>query len=406
MPVTDFKDLLLKRTIEGFDVQFDKEWDPTIKVYVINDNNSDESFVEFCLLSKQPLSFELIRTNKLGPGGARNEAIKLINEDPNKIDYIAYCDYDDVWDPGYLRESIKFLEDSKADMVYSDCKFINEKGGAMFPYGFQEIDEFSRDALKKSNYIWVSTVVHKTICAKNGFSVDCDPLDDWNNWLMISESFKIVHRKKQSVTYLVKEKTYHNKTDNAIAEARVRAKHISSKPEIVQFTIDTNREVKSISSQKKILLAPYSHKMLSGKPNPKNYPFFSEVVSALKSECYITQIGVSGEAKIPGADKIELDRSFDDLKKMLDECDIFVSVDSFFPHFAKYNNRSGGIVIFSLSDPEIFGYPDNINVLKDRQFLRRGQFMKWDDASYDVHSFVSPDIIVSKIKQALRITAS
>ena len=61
------------------------------------------------------------------------------------------------------------------------------------------------------------------------------------------------------------------------------------------------------------------------------------------------------------------------LLKLAQESNAWISVDSFFQHFCSYYKIPNGIVIFSQSDPNIFGYPGNINILKDRAYLRPDQ---------------------------------
>ena len=50
---------------------------------------------------------------------------------------------------------------------------------------------------------------------------------------------------------------------------------------------------------KTIILAPYSRNLRNGKRNPKNYPFFKELVEELKKLGHtIIQIGIEGETEI------------------------------------------------------------------------------------------------------------
>jgi hypothetical protein len=50
-----------------------------------------------------------------------------------------------------------------------------------------------------------------------------------------------------------------------------------------------------------------------------------------------------------------------------------------------------GIVLWSVSDPEIFGYPENLNLLKDRKYLRKDQFAVWEAVTLDPETFVGPE---------------
>ena len=85
--------------------------------------------------------------------------------------------------------------------------------------------------------------------------------------------------------------------------------------------------------------------------------------------------------------------------------DIWIGTDSFLQHLVAYYKLKKGIVIWSKSDPDIFGYPDNINLLKDRKYLRVNQFRSWTDTWNDIEnnpdSFVSPSVVLKAIESML-----
>jgi ADP-heptose:LPS heptosyltransferase len=104
-----------------------------------------------------------------------------------------------------------------------------------------------------------------------------------------------------------------------------------------------------------------------------------------------------------GADEVVMNASFDRLKEILDNSDTFISVDSFFPHFAHYHGKHGGVVIFSQSDPKLFGYPENLNILKSRDYLRSEQFWLWTQAKYNKDAFVSSKEVADKVLAVLKL---
>ena len=90
----------------------------------------------------------------------------------------------------------------------------------------------------------------------------------------------------------------------------------------------------------------------------------------------------------------EIDRimSLDELKFMVEWCDLFISVDSFLPHFVKaYGFDKKGIVLWGVSDPLLFGYKDFTNLLKDRKYLREKQYWIWKDEVWNKEVFVDPE---------------
>jgi hypothetical protein len=89
-----------------------------------------------------------------------------------------------------------------------------------------------------------------------------------------------------------------------------------------------------------------------------------------------------------------------ELKILIKAYDFFISVDNFFPHFCNHYGLTG-IVIFSKSDPKIFGYSSNINLLKDRMYLREDMFGLWESCPFEEEAFLEPKIILDAINQLL-----
>src|SRR5437016_14422735 len=122
-----------------------------------------------------------------------------------------------------------------------------------------------------------------------------------------------------------------------------------------------------------IVISPYSSKLHNGNKHPKNYPYWKELIKSLKFYHDIIQIGITGEEILTHNFRFDLKPS--QLIDIIKEMDLFISVDNFFPHMVHHYNdkyKKNGIVIFSRSNPEIFGYPENVNLLKDKKYLRPG----------------------------------
>jgi len=152
---------------------------------------------------------------------------------------------------------------------------------------------------------------------------------------------------------------------------------------------------------KKIIISPYSQILSNGKKNAKDYPHWVRVIRLLKENSIHTiHITLNKDEDI-GADEIKVGLNFCELKKLLLECDTFISGDNFFQHFATYNKKIG-VCIFSKSDPSIFGYEQNINLLKDKKYLRSDQFGKWEDCLYDADAFIEPEKVVNAIMSLLK----
>jgi ADP-heptose:LPS heptosyltransferase len=138
-----------------------------------------------------------------------------------------------------------------------------------------------------------------------------------------------------------------------------------------------------------IIIAPYAQKLRNGQNNPKNYPWWPELISLINEP--IVQVGVEGEE--PLVEDFRKNLSLDELKSLVLECRTWISVDSFFQHFAWDLNKPG-IVLWGQSDPLVFGHPENTNLLKDRKYLREKQFWWWEQCDYNDEAFVKPEEII------------
>ena len=149
----------------------------------------------------------------------------------------------------------------------------------------------------------------------------------------------------------------------------------------------------------KILISPYSKLMRNGKENPKNYPYWPEVIRLLSERGHdIIQLKHAGENEIDGVKSIISYTSLKVSEISIDECDTFICVDNFLQHLAHYKKKKG-VVLWGKSDPELFGYPENINLLKDRKHLRNRQFETWEAEEFDASVFVDPQIVVEAVEK-------
>lgn len=141
-----------------------------------------------------------------------------------------------------------------------------------------------------------------------------------------------------------------------------------------------------------IIISPYSKKLRNGKENPKNYPYWKELIELIDDP--IVQVGITGETQL--VDIFHQNLSLKELEELILKCKIWISVDSFFQHFA-WDIGKPGIVLWGPSDPNIYGHPENINLLKDRSLLVPNQFLMWEQQSYRTECFVDPKEILKHI---------
>jgi ADP-heptose:LPS heptosyltransferase len=150
-----------------------------------------------------------------------------------------------------------------------------------------------------------------------------------------------------------------------------------------------------------IIISPYSKKLRSGvSPNPKDYPYWNELIKLILvkfPETKIIQVGIDGEEKLENTET-KFNLPLKELKTLINECDIWISVDNFFHHLGSYMGKKG-IVLFGQSDPKIFGNSNNINLLRDRKYLRENQFDFWENAKLIPKSFVSPENVLKVLEK-------
>jgi ADP-heptose:LPS heptosyltransferase len=141
-----------------------------------------------------------------------------------------------------------------------------------------------------------------------------------------------------------------------------------------------------------IIISPYAKALRNGQNNPKNYPWWPELISKIDEK--IVQVGIEGETQL--VDNFYTNQSMEQLSELINQCRTWISVDSFFQHYA-WDLRKPGIVLWGQSDPIIFGHPENINLLKDRKYLREKQFWLWEQTPYIKESFVLPEQVINHI---------
>ena len=143
-----------------------------------------------------------------------------------------------------------------------------------------------------------------------------------------------------------------------------------------------------------IIIAPYAQKLRTGNLNPKNYPYWKELIEQIKEP--VTQVGVEGETQLVPDFRKNL--SIPELRTLLKECRIWISVDSFFQHLG-WDEGVPGIVLWGPSDPLIFGHPENINLLKSREYLVENQFIWWEATEHKNDRFVKPKEVLKYLKE-------
>lgn len=147
----------------------------------------------------------------------------------------------------------------------------------------------------------------------------------------------------------------------------------------------------------KIIIFPWAKYMRNGKPHPKNYPWWPELIKLLEADGHeLIQAGVEGEQQLVNEFKKNL--SIAELSELLLSADTWIGLDSFPQHLA-WSIGKRGMAIFGQSDPVIFGHKENVNVLKDRSYLRDRQFWLWEQAEYREDCWLSAEEVYVIFKE-------
>jgi ADP-heptose:LPS heptosyltransferase len=141
-----------------------------------------------------------------------------------------------------------------------------------------------------------------------------------------------------------------------------------------------------------ILIAPWSKQLRNGSPNPKNYPHWHDLVKLLPSP--VVQVGVDGELQL--VEDFRKNLNLKDLAQIIQSCSTWISVDTFFQHYA-WSLGKKGVVIWGQSDPKIYGHEENINLLLDRSYLTPNQFLMWEMIPYRDDCWVDPKTVLQHV---------
>jgi ADP-heptose:LPS heptosyltransferase len=147
----------------------------------------------------------------------------------------------------------------------------------------------------------------------------------------------------------------------------------------------------------KLLFAPFAARSpsLGGKPSPKDYPFAKELAELLELSHEVIQLGGNEDAQV--AKDVRRNLPHEQVCELIKWSDTGVCVDSYLQH-AFWEVGKPAIVLFGISDPIIFGHPENVNLLRDRKFLRERQFDLYYTNEYCNEAFVSPKEVIAKLE--------
>lgn len=134
-----------------------------------------------------------------------------------------------------------------------------------------------------------------------------------------------------------------------------------------------------------ILLQTSGKQMRNGEKNPKvpSGEWWGSLLDWLTQNGHTTRI-------LPEV------LGWDGMLQELEWCDTWIAPDSYWQHFAWYEGKPG-IVVFSQSDPLLFGHDCNTNIYKDKGYFRKDQYATWEQAQYNEDAFPSVGLVCEAI---------
>ena len=143
-----------------------------------------------------------------------------------------------------------------------------------------------------------------------------------------------------------------------------------------------------------IIISPYSF----NPQHAKSYPYWNELTGMLKRLDYkIVQVGRTGEPILPNISEFWQGLPLKVLAEKISNCLCWISVDNFLQHMCNCMNPIiPGIVIWGISNPNLFGYSYNNNIIKSASYFRPDQFNTWHGVKQNKDVFSSPEVILKE----------
>jgi hypothetical protein len=143
-----------------------------------------------------------------------------------------------------------------------------------------------------------------------------------------------------------------------------------------------------------IVIAPWARALGDNKPNPKNYPWWPELIKQLTEP--VVQVGEQSEIKLVSDFRPNL--GLDQLTALLKICRFWIGVDSFVQHWG-WHIGVPGAVLWGPSRPEIYGHDSNLNIAPLRNLATPNQFLTWTMVKPSLDWWIAPQQAALMIEQ-------
>lgn len=156
---------------------------------------------------------------------------------------------------------------------------------------------------------------------------------------------------------------------------------------------------------KTVMFAPYArnHNAAGGQMVPynlKSYPYWGPVVRAIRDAgLSVTQLGVDGDTMLD-VDEFLLNRPMGDLRDRIARATLALSVDTWL-HHAAHALGVPAVVVWTVTDPLVYGYRSHTNLIGSGESLTANQFgfmdAMWAGMKSTPPAYVTPAQIVKAV---------
>jgi len=158
-------------------------------------NHSNVQKICLDLVEIEPRISYLKLQNNLGISENTNSCIEMATGD-----YMALLDHDDLLLPNALFENAVAIQETNADVLYSDEDHVNEKGDRFSPF-FKP--DWSPDLLYSQMYICHFLVINKNLVDSiGGFNSEFDGSQDYDFMLRLSEKTKCNRSYTENIIFM------------------------------------------------------------------------------------------------------------------------------------------------------------------------------------------------------------
>lgn len=134
----------------------------------------------------------VLSVSRRGPGPARNAGLEIARGVA-----IALLDDDDLWRPEHLETVWRAMEESSAEVVYSDCIEVGRRDGYR-----TTVRDFDPVLIESENIICLPATLVRTEALRRIGGFSAGQLEDWETWKRMARAgCRFLHVPLMTVTY-------------------------------------------------------------------------------------------------------------------------------------------------------------------------------------------------------------